>query len=258
LALRYEILAYDAPGHLTERLDRDRRTAEHDYDGLHRIGDDPINGTDPTGDKKIVVLFEGLLVNVLGLGSTAWVQHYWANALSTIKGIYWQYDHRTDEKQALNFIKKTLGVSSSNYKDTIIIAGFSFGGDAAITLANDLGAIPVYAGLTVDPRWQNDSLGGSKGDKGLRPFDKPKNAQLWENFYQHSANFPGNSVNGADQDTLLPKDFYAPYVKPSTLVKNPSNTLDAAYNNSHVNGYTVQAETQRLVDLIKNAPDSWK
>jgi hypothetical protein len=49
LPLRYEILAYDAPRHLTERLDRNRRMAEHDYDGLNRIMDNPINNLDPLG-----------------------------------------------------------------------------------------------------------------------------------------------------------------------------------------------------------------
>jgi len=221
-------------------------------------GDNTINGVDASGLKKIVILFEGLVSPIPGL-TNRWVKTYWEPTVTAIPDTQEQYYDEGKEKDALKYVMdniKKIDEYGHPCRNTVIIAGFSFGGDSAIALANLLGdqGIKVYAGLTVDPRWRNDSMFGTDGDKGKRPFTKPKNASLWYNHFQHSGGYNGNSVSGAEVDAEMLPGFFRPDVKPLDIVKNPSNSLDSAYKNSHVNGYAVEGFSFQLDDLIRNAP----
>jgi RHS repeat-associated protein len=230
-------------------------------DSYEYLKDNSVNATDAMGLRRIVFLFEGL---TLPFFSNDWVQQYWRPLAKTADpgaDVHYLPQGPGSESSALQFVLKHLKLSDYGIKakdgkcfNTIIIAGFSFGGNSAINLANDLGAkgVPVQVGITADPRWQNGSDNVS--------FGKPTNALAWINEYQQSGHFNGSSVQGAQPDSLLGQDAYAPFVKGTGafagLVKNPSNSVVGAYHNSHTNGYTVFLMEDALGNAIKNAPES--
>jgi len=75
----------------------------------------------------------------------------------------------------------------------LVIAGHSFGGHAAVKLADSLGQRNVRPEtvITIDPRW---IMGG---------IYRSRNAARWENYYQIGGGLPGKSMSDADVNQRL-------------------------------------------------------
>jgi pimeloyl-ACP methyl ester carboxylesterase len=91
----------------------------------------------------------------------------------------------------------------------LILTGHSFGGHAAVMLAEALHrrGVSVDGVVTVDPRNKERKFGGG--------FRKTPNVQRWENFYQKLPSplvpLPGYTVDGANNHLLFGGHVFLPY-----------------------------------------------
>ena len=185
-------------------------------------GQTPVGAVDPAGTKRYVFAFEGLggfnglqrarirsgQLPVQGAGN--WSEPFMLELLqrsgllglkNTVVEYYAQNQVGAAVAEAERVAKKNIGGCEKRF-NTISVAGFSNGGDAAIQFAGHLRGdhIKIELGFTVDPV-----------PKGLGfiwrlfpcwwNFQRPKNARDWVNYYQKfggSLMIVGHRVTGAN------------------------------------------------------------
>jgi hypothetical protein len=199
------------------------------------VRNNPVNRVDPTGEKHIVVVFEGLITDP----KVRYAQGLGQMITDKDKDAMYIYKDQDDASGIADALKQVGEAASSHhpvfsgnpgskgklvtcFHDTVIVIGFSFGGDAAIQFANDLKktyGITVAAGLTIDPRRR------PLGQFAEIPFGQPS-AESWTNFWEQGDRWlRGTEISGV-QNIELKKDDFKEFVTPEQVVAAISRMLE--------------------------------
>lgn len=191
----------------------------------------PVGFADAMGLVRHVFAFEGLQASDV---NSSWrpnqaLPRDWEPIVRSI-GAEWHYYTQEQVRMAVaqaTAIAKapvtdpTATNSCSFVFDTIVAAGYSMGGHAALQFAEILGDeynIKVDLGFTADPVPNTELgllVGFIFGDPG---FTKPDNVTRWKNWFQRVDNstiipltgIDGNPISGADNSELHKADFASP------------------------------------------------
>ena len=155
-------------------------------------GDDPVDGSDPTGLITIIIP---------GLGPQRDRGGNWSNEIFINRALKLFKDGRVFSRDEMNAAKQEIDSARAHGDKTLNIVGYSLGGAAGVKLAGELGK----AGIAVDTLVTIDIVRAPGYDSSSlpNPVVIPSNVKQAFNYYQqtggfHPTNFKGTPVTGAN------------------------------------------------------------